>query len=79
MQNEDIVFNAANMNMMLCITIPIVDDLLCEASETIITQLTENDPNVVLIPPTTSIVTIIDNDGMCSSICDTTRSTYTQS
>ena len=58
-----VVFNAGNINDMLCIEIPIVDDDLCEGNEQFQVSLQNNDPDVNLAPGrATGTVTIIDND-----------------
>ena len=57
-------FNVANINNMLCIDVPIQNDLLCEGNEMFSVILTENDPNAVLGQAAGS-VTIMDDDSMC--------------
>ena len=60
-----VVFNAGNIDDMMCVQIPIVDDTLCEGNEQFQVSLQNNDPaNVNLAPGrATGTVTIIDNDG----------------
>ena len=67
MQSVDLVFNIGNLGMMLCVTIPINDDLLCEGPETLIVTVLEDDQNVILAAPTQATLTILDNDGMYSN------------
>ena len=67
MVTMDLVFD--NANDVQCIRIQIVDDDVIERPETFIVSLTENDPNVDLVEPTTSTLTIIDNS-MCSSMSE---------
>ena len=57
-------FNVANINNMLCVNVPIQNDLLCEGDEMFSVFLTENDPNAVLGLASGS-VTIIDDDSTC--------------
>ena len=58
-----LTFNSGNTGGMLCISIPIEDDNICENSETILVDLTSTDPNAIRIPPLSTSVTITDNDG----------------
>ena len=55
-------FTPANQGQAQCVTVPVIDDLICEADETVPCQLTSNDPDVIL-SPSVGLVTIIDNDG----------------
>ena len=55
-------FTPANQGQTLCRLIPVNDDLVCEADETILVSVTTADPAVNL-SPSTAVVTIIDNDG----------------
>ena len=59
----DLVFTADNDGMMLCINIPILDDLLCEGSEDINLLLSSSDENA-RITSSRGTVTILDDDGM---------------
>lgn len=57
-------FTEANQGQAQCVTIPVIDDLICEADETVPCQLTSSeDPNDVILNPSVGLVTIIDNDG----------------
>ena len=67
MQMVDLVYNAGNMDQMMCVNIPIMDDLLCEGTETFSASLTAGQ-NAALITPSQATVTIDDNDGMYSRI-----------
>ena len=66
MQSVNLVFNMGNMDDMLCATIPIIDDLLCEGIETFSASLTAGQ-NAGLTTPSLATVTITDNDGMYSN------------
>ena len=57
-------FAPADQAQILCRTIPVIDDLILEAAETIPISVTTADPAVTL-SPSASMVTIIDNDGKC--------------
>ena len=46
----------------MCREIPIFDDIICEGDEQFNVALTSNDPGVLLNPPTTGTVTVIDDD-----------------
>ena len=59
----DLTYNFANTDDMLCISVPIENDNICENDEIFNVVLTENDPNVIPVAPTSRSVTIIDNDG----------------
>ena len=64
-----LIFNSNNVNSMLCVNVPIINDLICEGNEIFNVGLTENDPNVILSSTQSSgIVTIIDDDSTCSVI-----------
>ena len=63
-QQMNLVFNAGNDDMMLCIMIPIQDDQLCEGSETINVLLSSSDENALINSPSQGTVTILDDDGM---------------
>ena len=65
MVSMDLVFDMANMNAMLCVDIPITDDLLCEGTETFSASLTAGQ-NAGLTTPSQATVTITDNDGTYS-------------
>ena len=67
MQMVDLVYNGGNMDQMMCVNIPIMDDLLCEGTETFSASLTAGQ-NAALITPSQATVTIDDNDGMYSRI-----------
>ena len=58
-----LTYNSGNTGNMLCISIFIEDDNVCENSETIFVDLTSTDPNAITVPPTSTSVTITDNDG----------------
>ena len=58
----DLVFTADNDGMMLCVTIPILDDQLCEGSEDINLSISSSDENA-RITSSQGTVTILDNDG----------------
>ena len=58
----DLEFTESNFNVMLCVNIPIVDDLICEGPETFRVTLSETDPDVTL-SGSSRVVTIEDNDG----------------
>ena len=62
-QSVNVVFNAGNMDNMLCVNIPIIDDLLCEGIETFGASLTAGQ-NTGLATPAVATVTITDNDGI---------------
>ena len=50
--------------MMMCVNIPIVNDVICEGQESFTISLVNTDPNVILQPGRSSgTVTIIDDDG----------------
>ena len=63
--SSDLTFNATTSSQT--VTIPILEDNLFEGSETIIVTLTSADPAAILNPSTTS-VTIEDNDGEYSTV-----------
>ena len=65
MRSVDLEYTNTNMDQMLCVDIPIVEDLLCEGNETFFASLTA-DQNAVVSPPSQATVTITDNDGMHS-------------
>ena len=56
------IFTPANQGQLLCRTIPVMDDLVCEADETISVSVTTTD-SAVTPSPSSAVVTIIDNDG----------------
>ena len=60
--NSQVIFTPANQGQTLCRSIPVNDDLICEADETISVSVTTADPAVNL-SPSSAVVTIIDNDG----------------
>ena len=57
--SRNLIFNAAVRTQV--VEIPIIDDLIVERSEIITLNLTSNDPAVIL-NPSTSTVTILDED-----------------
>ena len=59
--SSDLTFNAATSSQT--VTIPILEDIIFEGSETIIVTLTSTDPAAVLNPSSASVA-IEDNDGM---------------
>ena len=61
-------FNFANQNQMLCFNIPITNDLICEDTEVLIVFLTPADLDVTICTPSTTTVTIEDDDGGLSMI-----------
>lgn len=60
--NFQVTFTPVNQGQLLCRTIPVMDDLVCEGDETISVSVTTIDPAVTL-SPSSAVVTIIDNDG----------------
>ena len=60
--NSQVIFTPTNQGQTLCRSIPVDDDLICEADETISVSVTTADPAVIL-SPSSALVTIIDNDG----------------
>ena len=49
--------------MMMCVNIPITNDILCEGQETFIISLVDTDPNIILqTGRSVGTVTIIDDD-----------------
>ena len=63
----ELVFNATVSRS--CGEIPITDDPLVEPPESFNVTISTGDPPVILDPPT-SIVTIVDNDGMLVIVSD---------
>ena len=57
-----LTFTSQNSDQMLCVDIPINDDLLCEGLENFFANLVTNDPDVNIVSPPLSL-NIIDNDG----------------
>ena len=66
MQDIELEFNADNMDMLLCVDIPIQDDLICEGPEIFMASLSSSDPNALIASPSQVTVTILDNDGTYS-------------
>ena len=60
--NSQVIFTPANQGQTQCQIIPVDDDLICEADETVFVSATTTDPAVNL-SPSSAVVTIIDNDG----------------
>ena len=60
---QNIMFNTNNIGMMMCITVPIENDDICEGDETFQVVLSDNDPNTVTVAPALATVTITDDDG----------------
>lgn len=58
----DLIFQPANASQQLCIAILLLQNTAVENSETFSVQLTTEDPQVTIIP-NTSTVTILDDDG----------------
>ena len=58
--SSDLIFDVTSS---LTVTIPILEDIVFEGSETIDVTLTSTDPAAILNPSSAS-VTIEDNDGM---------------
>ena len=67
----ELTFNATSSRA--CTDIPIEDDTILENPENFTVVLTSDDPDVSFMPPT-SVVTIIDNDGVTIGF---ERETYT--
>ena len=63
----DMTFNALNSDQMLCVDIPINDDLLCEGLESLFITISSTDSDIVINEPTLP-VNIIDNDGKISTL-----------
>ena len=60
--NSQVIFTPTNQGQTLCRIIPVDDDFICEADETIFVSVTTTDPAVNL-SPSSAVVTLIDNDG----------------
>ena len=59
------MFPPANSSQQLCVAILLEQDIAVENNETFSIQLTTEDPQVTVSPEaSTSIVTILDDDGM---------------
>ncbi len=58
-----LVFNVANQRDELCIDIPILNDVICEADEVFTVSLTSADDCVSILMPSQGSVTIVDDDG----------------
>ena len=58
----DLIFQPANASQQLCIAILLLQNTAVENIETFSVQLTTEDPQVTIIP-NTSTVTILDDDG----------------
>ena len=59
------MFPPANSSQQLCVAILLQQDIAVENNETFSIQLTTEDPQVTVSPKAnTSIVTILDDDGM---------------
>ena len=59
------IFPPANSSQQLCVAIRLQQDIAVENNETLSIQLTTEDPQVTVSPEAnTSIVTILDDDGM---------------
>ena len=59
------MFPPANSSQQLCVAIRLQQDIAVENNETLSIQLTTEDPQVTVSPEAnTSIVTILDDDGM---------------
>lgn len=59
------MFPPANSSQQLCVAILLEQDIAVENNETFSIQLTTEDPQVTVSPKAnTSIVTILDDDGM---------------
>ena len=67
MLSVDLVYSMGNLDQLLCANIPVVDDLLCEGTETFSVLLTAGQ-NAALSTPSLATVTITDNDGTYSII-----------
>ena len=54
-----------NQLILQCTDITVVDDLICEADETIPILLNSNDnPSGIIFSPSSAVVTIVDDEGM---------------
>ena len=60
-----ITITPTNQLILQCADITVVDDLICEADETIPVLLNSTDnPSGIMFSPSSAVVTIVDDEGM---------------
>ena len=60
-----ITITPTNQLILQCADITVVDDLICEADETIPVLLNSTDnPSGIMFSPLSAVVTIVDDEGM---------------
>ena len=57
-----VTFTSNTIDSVLCVSIPIINDLLCEGNEQFQVQFTEDDENLVLVNDEPRTLTITDDD-----------------
>ncbi len=59
-------FTQLNADQPQCINIPITNDNVLESIETFSVELITSEPGVVLLSPSSAVISILDDDGMMS-------------
>lgn len=60
--NETLVFGA-DLPTEMCVVMTVSEDDLVEETETVSLEVTTDDPAVLLLQPTTAVVSIVSTDG----------------
>ncbi len=63
-----LVFTELNADQPQCINIPITNDTVLESIETFSVELNTSEPDVVLLSPSSTVISILDDDGKMSSL-----------
>lgn len=67
--NETLVYSE-NSSDEMCVELLVFEDGLVETDETLLMELTTNDPAVLLVEPITALVTIVNTDSKLMHILD---------
>ncbi len=59
-------FTQLNADKPQCISITITNDDVLESGETFSVELSTSEPDVVLLSPSSAVISIMDDDGMIS-------------
>ena len=52
----------------MCVVVSVFEDGLVEVTETVSLELTTDDPAVLLVEPTTAVLTLVSTDGKGTSL-----------
>ncbi len=63
-----LVFTQLNADQPQCINITITNDNVLESIETFSVELSTSEPDVVLLSPSSAVISILDDDSMMSFI-----------